>query len=185
MEPSAVSYPTLSLCYLPSTSFSSPILTHLNINVETFDDCFYLLDGRLRKLTTLCVDAYHMDTFEEIVHNMHLYIWNSKSQKLNGLMTFSSDNCQLQPIIEYPHLTILDVNFAHIDYVEQFLNETKTFVPNLTKFGVSSVDELKAVTKDFTRKETRRNCAKVKKIFTIDPLVHSKSLCLYFPSLCK
>ncbi|CAF0770559.1 unnamed protein product [Adineta steineri] len=70
MEPSAVSYPTLSLCYLPSTSFSSPILTHLNINVETFDDCFYLLDGRLRKLTTLCVDVYHMDTFEEIVYNM-------------------------------------------------------------------------------------------------------------------
>ncbi|CAF1248460.1 unnamed protein product [Adineta steineri] len=90
----------------------------------------------------------------------HLYIWNSKSQKLNGLMTFSSDNCQLQPIIEYPHLTILDVNFAHIDYVEQFLNETKTFVPCLTKFRVSSVNELKAVTKEFTRKETRRNCAK-------------------------
>ncbi|CAF4194349.1 unnamed protein product, partial [Rotaria sordida] len=41
-------YPGLSLCYLPSTTFSSPILTHLYINVKTFDDCLYLLDGRLR-----------------------------------------------------------------------------------------------------------------------------------------
>ena len=55
MGPSAISmYPGLSLCYLPSTTFSSPILTHLYINVKTFDDCLYLLDGRLRKLTTLC-----------------------------------------------------------------------------------------------------------------------------------
>ena len=100
-------------------------------------------------------------------------------------MIFSSDNCQLHSIIEYPHLTILDVEYAHRDYVEQFLNETKAFIPCLTEFEVS-VHDLKAVTKDFTRKETRRNCAKVKNIFTTDnTLVHSEDLCLYFPSLDK
>jgi hypothetical protein len=114
----------------------------------------------------------------------HLCIWNTESQVLDGRMTFSSDNCQLHSIIEYPHLTILDVQYAHSDYVEQFLNETKTFIPCLTKFAVF-VDHLKAVTKDFTREETRRNCAKVKTIFTIDILVHSEDLCLYFPSLSK
>jgi hypothetical protein len=71
MGPSAISmYPGLSLCYLPSTTFSSPILTHLYINVKTFDDCLYLLDGRLRKLTTLCVNIYSIDTSSGIVHNM-------------------------------------------------------------------------------------------------------------------
>ncbi|CAF4392721.1 unnamed protein product [Rotaria sp. Silwood2] len=87
-----------------------------------------------------------------------LRIFNRESQGLDGLMTFSSDNCQLHSIIEYPHLTILDVAYAHRDYVEQFLNETKTYIPCLAEFQVS-VDDLKAVTKDFTREETRRNCA--------------------------
>ncbi|CAF1143422.1 unnamed protein product [Adineta steineri] len=351
VKPSSVSHPRLSLCYpplslchLPSTTFSSPILTHLYINVETLEDCFYLLDGRLRKLTTLCVNVYLMDTFEEIVHNMdkllslkcfslksfypfhqydniillfrrmsnlekltlnisiegqnrvidgtyvqhdilnympqlrsfifyictyvepaalsyklssediqqtltniglqnvssmvndctavanyvhgvraaysifslpfefdylrdldsnfpnivfnyvtnlliqdvipfeheffmriaqsfpllqNLRIRNRESQKLNGVMTFSSGNCQLHSIIEYPYLTILDVKSSHIDYVEQFLNETKTFVPCLTEFEVLFVDDLKAVTKDFTREETRRNCAKPNNISQI------------------
>ncbi|CAF0787306.1 unnamed protein product [Adineta steineri] len=364
MEPSVVSYPHLSLCCLPSTSFSSPILTHLYINVQDFDDCLFLLDGRLSKLTTLCIVVYHMDTLEKIVHNMdkllnlkcfslkssypfqeydkivlllrrmsnlekltlnisvynrnriidvidgthvqhnildympqlrsfifyictyvepaalsyklssediqqtltniglqhassmvnycagvlnyahgvrvaysifslpfefdylqsignnlpnivfsyvtylhirdimpfeheffmrvarsfpllkHLCIWNDESQKLAGLMTFPSDNCQLHSFIEYPHLTILDIKFSHADYLEQFLNETKTFVPCLTEFEVF-FDDLKTVTKDFTREETRRNCSKVKKISTIQGVVHSKDLCLYFPSLYK
>ncbi len=63
-------YPGLSLCGLPLTTFSSPILTHLYINVKTFDDCLYLLDGRLRKLTTLCVTVYSIDYYSRIVHNM-------------------------------------------------------------------------------------------------------------------
>ncbi|CAF2177296.1 unnamed protein product [Rotaria magnacalcarata] len=347
-------YPGLSLRYLPSTTFSSPTLTHLYINVKTFDDCLYLLDGRLRKLTTLCVNIYSIDEYSTIVHNMdklfnlkcfslksffqfkqydkilslvrrmsnlekltlylpikgrnrvidgtyvqhdildympqlhsfifyictyvetvdlfyklsnediqqtltnigqqhvtsivnyidshraacsifslpfqfdylknlgnkfpniifsyvtyllvqdtdpfeheffmriarsfpllkHLRIFNVESQALDSLITFSSDNCQLHSIIEYPHLTILDVQYAHRDYVEQFLNETKTFIPCLTEFEVS-VDHLKAVTKDFTREETQRNCAKVKRIFPLGSLVYSKDIFLYFPSLYK
>ncbi|CAF4974053.1 unnamed protein product, partial [Rotaria sp. Silwood1] len=39
----------------------------------------------------------------------HLRIFNMKSQTLNSRMTFSSDNSQLYSIIEYPHLTTLDV----------------------------------------------------------------------------
>ncbi|CAM4741141.1 unnamed protein product [Rotaria magnacalcarata] len=347
-------YPGLSLRYLPSTTFSSPTLTHLYINVKTFDDCLYLLDGRLRKLTTLCVNIYSIDEYSTIVHNMdklfnlkcfslksffqfkqydkilslvrrmsnlekltlylpikgrnrvidgtyvqhdildympqlhsfifyictyvetvdlfyklsnediqqtltnigqqhvtsivnyidshraacsifslpfqfdylknlgnkfpniifsyvthllvqdtdpfeheffmriarsfpllkHLRIFNVESQVLDGLITFSSDNCQLHSIIEYHHLTILNVQYAHRDYVEQFLNETKTFIPCLTEFEFS-VDHLKTVTKDFTREETQRNCAKVKRIFPRGSLVYSKDFFLYFPSLYK
>ncbi|CAF1504685.1 unnamed protein product, partial [Rotaria sordida] len=64
------SYPGLSLRDLPFTTFSSPILTHLYIHVDNFDDCLYLLDGRLRKLTTLCVTVYTVKSSSEIVHNM-------------------------------------------------------------------------------------------------------------------
>ena len=113
-----------------------------------------------------------------------LRIFNRESQGLDGFMTFSSDNCQLHSIIEYLHLTRLDVRYAHRDYVEQFLNETKAFVPCLTELGVC-IYNLKPVTKDFTREETRHNCAKVKKIFTTNTLIHSEDLCLYFPSLYK
>jgi hypothetical protein len=112
----------------------------------------------------------------------YLRIFNIESQVLDGLMTFSSDNCQLHSIIEYHHLTRLDVRYAHIDYVEQFLNETKAFIPCLTVFEVD-VDHLKAVTKNFTRKETRRNCAKVEHIDTLGSLFYSEDVFLYFPSL--
>jgi hypothetical protein len=110
-----------------------------------------------------------------------LLIVNRESQVLDGLMTFSFDNCQLHSIIEYHLLTRLDVRDAHIDYVEQFLNETKAFIPCLTEFEVSA-HHLKSVTKNFTRKETRRNCAKVKRTDAVQSF-GTKEFFLYFPSL--
>ena len=71
IEPSVVlAYPPLSLSDLRSTTFSSSILTHLHIAVENFDDCLCLLDGRLRKLTTLCVTVHYMDKSSGILHKM-------------------------------------------------------------------------------------------------------------------
>ena len=40
---------------LSSTNFKSSTLTELKINVKTFDDCLYLLDGRLNCLSTLII----------------------------------------------------------------------------------------------------------------------------------
>ncbi|CAF4269094.1 unnamed protein product [Adineta steineri] len=114
----------------------------------------------------------------------YLHIDNREPQVLDGLITFSSDNCQLHSIIEYHHLTRLDMRYAHTDYLEQFLNETKAFVPCLTELKVY-VDHLKTVTKNFTRKETRRNCANVKRIDTLGTLIYRKDVFLYFPSLYK
>jgi hypothetical protein len=68
IESSTVSYPPLSFCDLPLTTFSSSILTHLYIDVYSFDDCLYLLDGRLRQLTTLFVNVYSMDESSGTVH---------------------------------------------------------------------------------------------------------------------
>jgi len=66
---SITAYPGLSLCDLPSTTFSSLILTKLCINVSTFDDCLYLLDGRLNQLNILIVRIYDINAPSLIVHN--------------------------------------------------------------------------------------------------------------------
>jgi hypothetical protein len=43
------------LSNLPSTGCTSAYLTKLDIRVNTFDDCLYLLDGRLECLSTLII----------------------------------------------------------------------------------------------------------------------------------
>ncbi|CAF4738988.1 unnamed protein product, partial [Rotaria sp. Silwood2] len=99
-----------------------------------------------------------------------------KSHKLN-----SNDN-QLHSIIEYPYLVSLSLFNSHIDYVEQFLNQTKTYLPRLTKLKVD-YDELTIVTENFTRNATRLNCAKVKQLIIRKTIVHSKDFYTYFPLL--
>ncbi|CAM4846643.1 unnamed protein product [Rotaria magnacalcarata] len=324
--------PGLSLCGLPSTTFYSRILTHLCVMVETFDDCLYLLDGRLEQLATFNVNVYSIDRSSIIVHNTdrlpnlkcfsiksyfqfqqyeripsllrrmpylkhltlylciegrnriidgtcvqddilvympqlhsftffistyldirdlslnlsrqhiqqtlinigqqnaativnylsiytlecsifslpsafdylrhlgntfpniifnyvtyllvndkdgfkheffvriarsfpllkYLRVFNIEPQ-VSAVMKLSSDHSQSYSMIEYPHLTSLDVNHGHEDYLEQFLNEAKAYMPCLTELKVH-YHRLKTVTNNFTREETRRNCAKAKQL---------------------
>jgi hypothetical protein len=42
---------------LSSRNFESSTLTELKINVKTFDDCLYLLDGRFNCLSTLIINV--------------------------------------------------------------------------------------------------------------------------------
>jgi len=133
-------------------------------------------------------DPFRHEFFVRIARSFpllkYLCIYNVRSSLPVDLMTFSSDNCQLYSTIEYPHLTTLDLSYAHREYIEQFLNETKTYMPCLTELFVM-VRDLIVVTKNFTRNETRRNCAKVKTSFILPPRLHVEGLCDYFPSLYK
>ncbi|CAF4429657.1 unnamed protein product, partial [Rotaria magnacalcarata] len=79
--------------------------------------------------------------------------------QISAYMKLTSKHIQSYSMIEYPHLISLDVSHGHKDYLEQFLNETKAYVPCLTELEVYLRD-LKVVTMNFTREETRRNCAK-------------------------
>ena len=74
--------------------------------------------------------------------------------------------------------------YANIDCIEEFLNEKKAYVPCLTKV-IINCEDLRIVTKNFTREETRHNCTKVKEIFLFNGLVQVKDLYHYFPSRCK
>ncbi|CAF3445671.1 unnamed protein product [Rotaria sp. Silwood2] len=51
---------TISIYNLSSTSCVSSALTNLNIFVNIFDDCFYLLDGRLESFSILIIDMSYI-----------------------------------------------------------------------------------------------------------------------------
>ncbi|CAF3007571.1 unnamed protein product [Rotaria sp. Silwood2] len=110
-----------------------------------------------------------------------LHVTSSKLQLSYNMDAFSSDNSQSYSIVKYPHLTALHVMNANIDNIEEFLNETKAYVPCLTVLIINYKD-LKLVTKNFTREETRRNCTKIKELM-LNLLVQMKELYHYFPSL--
>ncbi len=87
-------------------------------------------------------------------------------------------------IAEYSCLTELNFSRVHVDYVKQFLSYLNTHLPSLLKLHIDH-KHLVTVTKNFTKRTTRKNCAKVKSIifdYQMDP-VHSKDFFLYFPSL--
>lgn len=111
---------------------------------------------------------------------MKFHLMNRSSQASN-LSKLESDD-QSYSVVEYPHLISLDIMYAHIDYVEHFLLDTKIHLPNLTELRVR-YDNLKSITHNFTRNTTRLNCIKIKQILIEKTIVHSKEFYLYFPLL--
>jgi len=108
-------------------------------------------------------------------------VQNETFQSWNG-DEFIPDN-PFNSVIEYSHLISLDLLYANTYYVMQFLLETKTHLPRLTELKVN-YNGLVAVTKNFTRDATRRNCSKVKRLYVFDkPPSFSKDFYRYFPSL--
>jgi hypothetical protein len=92
-----------------------------------------------------------------------LNLRNSKPQK-NKLSRQSNKDNQHLSIIKFPHLTNMTLYGAHDDYIEQFLDHTKTFLSNNIHLNVE-FEPLKRVTYHFTRNTTRINCEKLKSLF--------------------
>jgi hypothetical protein len=128
---------------------------------------------------------FEHEFFLRIAHSFPLIkilnVMNCESQ-LHISNNLSSDDNPMHSIVTYPHLTSLSVRYCHIDYVDQFLNETKTHLPRLTELIVN-YNQLTIVTENFTRNATRINCAKVKRLIIVTSLPHSKDLYVYFPVL--
>jgi len=90
----------------------------------------------------------------------HLSIRNSKPQN-NKLCRESKNDNQDFSIIKYPHLTSLTLLKTHDDYIEEFLVDTRTCLPNNVVHLNICYHQLKRVTHHFTRDTTRINCAKL------------------------
>jgi hypothetical protein len=54
----------------PLPSFRSSTLRILNLRLQTFDDCLYLLDGRFNQLHTLIVDLAHLHRSDKILNQV-------------------------------------------------------------------------------------------------------------------
>ncbi|CAF4490261.1 unnamed protein product [Rotaria magnacalcarata] len=87
---------------------------------------------------------------------------------------------QQWPIIEYPHLTQLDLVRTHHSYVEQFLNNTKMSLLNNIYLYVN-YHGLQIVTANFTREVTRLNCSKVYSLLLHEKPEFPLHLHEYFP----
>jgi hypothetical protein len=72
----------------------------------------------------------------------------------------STKNNQHLSVIEYLHLNRLDLTDVDDDYIEQFLVNTNTSLPNNICLW-TYYDSLRRVTHNFTRDATGVNCAKV------------------------
>ncbi|CAF3189410.1 unnamed protein product [Rotaria sp. Silwood2] len=98
-------YPSLSIRYLPSNTFSSSTLTYLCINVQTFTDFVCLLDGRLKQLCTLIVQFYQMDTDSSVVHNLVTSI---------AVQNLSADTYLQLDDIAFTQTTLADTSFTYL-----------------------------------------------------------------------
>ncbi|CAF3672342.1 unnamed protein product [Rotaria socialis] len=168
-----------------------------------FDDCLALPDGRLKQLVTFIVQidfisccmslmSYSMDDLPNLkglslvcydktffYDNLIVPLLRRPSQLEELIFVFNDYSCS---IVKYPHLISLDIIFVNVDYVDQFLNESKTHLPRLTELKVQ-FHALKEVTKTFTQDATRLNCATVKRLIVEDSIVFSEDVYRYFPSL--
>jgi hypothetical protein len=70
----------------------------------------------------------------------------------------SINNNKHLPIIEYLHLIQLDFSYVHDDYIEQFLLDTKTFLPTNIPFW-GEYKDVKRVTQNLTLDTMRLNCS--------------------------
>ncbi len=108
------------------------------------------------------------------IRNNSLWSWYGKELKY--------DESSSDTIIEYSHLISLDIMDVHIEYVLQFLLETKTYLPRLTELKVK-YNQLQTATNAFTRDTTRRNCSKVNRLIVEKHIHFTKDVYQYFPSL--
>ncbi|CAF1020506.1 unnamed protein product [Rotaria sordida] len=127
----------LSLTHICST------LTKLIINVTTFDDCLYLLDGNLQSLTALIIDINKISDSLSILDN---------TRKLPQLKQFSLTSYHLtyvydEKVILLLHrminiedltlfLNVVRFNSTYIDGTHLY-NDILVFMPQLQKFTFS------------------------------------------------
>ncbi|CAF3666417.1 unnamed protein product [Rotaria socialis] len=108
-----------------------------------------------------------------------LTLINPKPQNDKRYRKVDDDNQHLS-IIEYPNLSHLNLDEAHDDYIEQFLIDTKTCLPNTVYLSVD-YQVLKRVTQHFTRNTTRINCTKLCSLGLIGICQIPKYVKEYFP----
>ncbi|CAF1468157.1 unnamed protein product [Rotaria sordida] len=116
------------------------------------------------RAVSLCDDApFEHEFFIQIQKSFpfleRLSVINHKSQNRKQSYEFNNDNQNLSPI-KYLFLNVINLFSAHDDYVEQFLLNTRTSLPNNVSLYIN-YKSLERVTHNFTRDATRINSTKI------------------------
>ncbi|CAF1244678.1 unnamed protein product [Rotaria sordida] len=129
----------LSLRNLPLTTCSSSILYKLCINLNTFEDCLALLDGRLKQLTTVIININSTDYHSPNVYNMDDLL-NMKCFSLKCRCRKNEYDTKILPLLRrmpnLEELTLNIINSKRITFVDgtQINNEILIHMPRLYKF---------------------------------------------------
>jgi hypothetical protein len=167
-------------CHVYSLPFARGYFQNINNNFP---------GGIFMSVRTLSVSDYtcpfEHDFFKRISRSFpllnRLTVFNTIQQNEKRARQ-SYDYEQTSSIVEFSHLSQLDLGYAHVDYVEQFLLDTNTHLPYLDQLRIE-YEHLITVTENFTSNATRVNCAKLKRLMFKQTMVHSKDFYFYFPLL--
>ncbi|CAF3287622.1 unnamed protein product [Rotaria sp. Silwood2] len=145
--------------------------------------------GIFRNVRTLSIvddiRSFEYDFFQRISHSFpllnQLTVFNSIQQNEKRTQE-SYDDKKRFLIVEFTHLSKLNLSYAHFNYIEQFLLNTNAYLPSLDELEIQ-YEHLLTVTENFTSDATRFVCAKLKRLNISEIIVHSKDFYLYFPLL--
>ncbi|CAF1575497.1 unnamed protein product [Adineta ricciae] len=113
--------------HFSSIDWESSTLTSLKINVETFDDCLHLLDGRLNNLSRLTIFVVHIkcSRVNQTTFSINTSIIKSRKRLLSSRedMKLSFIRKEYGPVglyIETPKLKWRTIIFHHLSYPDVF-----------------------------------------------------------------
>jgi hypothetical protein len=107
-----------------------------------------------------------------------LSLSNKQPQNDKQYQKSNIDNENLS-IIEYSHLLLLNLINVYDDYVVQFLDDKKTYLPSIFRLAIDS-ESLKRVIHNFTTDTMRVNCDKIKELCILDTVEEYERLKNYF-----
>jgi len=172
----------IAICHVFSLPFMFDYLEPIG---NTFPSIIF---NHVTKLTVYDKVPFRHEYFHRIAWSFpllkHLWVINYEPQS-SKLDKLNSNYNQLYSIVKYPYLISLRLDTAYIHYIDQFLNETKTHLPCLTKLRID-YNGLTMVTRYFRNHRTRLNCSKVKQLIihpTVTSIKRSKNFNLHFPLL--
>jgi hypothetical protein len=124
-------------------------------------------------------DEQHPFEYEFFLRISQSFPLVEKLSLINSKPQLSKESNKDLSIIKFDHLTNITLYGAHDDYIELFLDHTKTSLSNNVHLNVE-FEPLKRVTYHFTRNTTRINCEKLKSLH-LNSYGLSKYARNYFP----
>jgi hypothetical protein len=132
----------------------------------------------VRYLVIIDILPFEHKFFQLISHDIPfieiLHIRNDQPQK-------DKQNSSTE-LITFPHLKLLDLELAHVDYAEQFLLKKITYLPYLFNLCIK-YESLIMITNNFTVDTTYFNFSRVKDLDLDQSFRHLENFHQYFPLL--